>query len=66
MGGIKLPEVEPYVYGQPYQTADGATVITVTRVSGRGGAFFRVRPVGVFVIKDGQPPWPEISVTRRP
>ena len=42
---IKLPEVESTVYGQPYQTPDGATVITVTS------------PKGVFVIKDGKPVW---------
>jgi len=33
------------VFGQQYQTPDGATVIPVTR------------PVGVFVIKDGVPVW---------
>ena len=37
------------VYGQPYETADGTTVISVAKV--RGGA------LGVFVIKDGQAKW---------
>ena len=36
---------DPAVFGQHYQTPDGATVITVAR------------PVGVFVIKDGKPAW---------
>jgi hypothetical protein len=42
---IKLPDVESTTYGQPYQTPDGATVITVAK------------PPGVFVIKDGKPTW---------
>lgn len=33
------------VFGQHYQTPDGATVIPVSK------------PVGVFVIKDGKPRW---------
>ena len=33
------------VFGQQYQTPDGATVIPVSK------------PVGVFVIKDGKPIW---------
>jgi hypothetical protein len=32
-------------YGQPYQTADGTTVIPVAK------------PVGVFVIRDGEAAW---------
>jgi hypothetical protein len=39
------------VFGQPYETPDGATVIPVTKV--RRGA----RPAGVFVIKDGKARW---------
>ena len=48
-----LPEIESQVFGQPYQTPDGATVITVSAVRGRAGA----GPVGIFVIKDGKPTW---------
>jgi hypothetical protein len=33
------------VFGQEYQTPDGATIIPVSK------------PVGVFVIKDGRPIW---------
>jgi hypothetical protein len=41
------------VFGQQYQTQDGATVIPVSK------------PVGVFVIKDGKPIWsPAKDVTR--
>jgi hypothetical protein len=40
------------VYGEPYEIADGATVIPVTEVLG-----LRAKPVGVFVIKDGKASW---------
>ena len=33
------------VFGQQYETSDGATVIAVSK------------PVGVFVVKDGKPIW---------
>jgi hypothetical protein len=36
------------VYGEPYQTADGATVITVAKIRERG--HFSAQPLGVFVI----------------
>jgi uncharacterized spore protein YtfJ len=60
------------VYGQPYETTDGATVIPVAKVRGRskpegGEAQFRLsaKPVGVFVIKDGNVTWqPAVDVTR--
>jgi hypothetical protein len=41
------------VYGEPYEAADGTTVVPVAK------------PVGVFVIKDGKAVWaPAIDVTR--
>lgn len=41
------------VFGQQYQTPDGATIIPVTK------------PVGVFVVKDGKPIWePAVHATR--
>jgi hypothetical protein len=66
------------VYGQPYETADGATIITVARVRGKtrpggphvdGGAppelSVRAKPVGVFVIKNGNVSWkPAVDETR--
>ncbi len=40
-------------YGEPYQTADGATVILVAK------------PAGVFVIRDGQASWvPALDANR--
>jgi hypothetical protein len=60
------------IYGQPYQTADGATVLPVAKVRGRtrpGAADADLRltakPAGVFVIKDGEATWvPALDSTR--
>jgi hypothetical protein len=43
------------VYGEPYQTPDDATVITVSRP----GGWLRpaMRPVGVFVVHNGEVTW---------
>ncbi|WP_433679091.1 hypothetical protein [Nocardia sp. CA-119907] len=50
------------VYGQPYETSDGATVITVTRT---GSLLRGTHPVGVFVVHDGQVGWtPAVDATR--
>jgi hypothetical protein len=40
------------VYGEPYRTADGATVIPVSKVGAGSSA-----PVGVFVIKGDSAQW---------
>jgi hypothetical protein len=40
------------VYGEPYRTADGGTVITVAKV--RAGT---ATPVGVFVVQGGTASW---------
>jgi hypothetical protein len=45
------------VYGQPCETADGTTVLPVSRV--RGGA------LGVFVVKDGDASWVSATDTTR-
>ena len=60
------------VYGQPYETADGATVVPVAKVRGRtrpgapdGDLRVNAKPVGVFVIKDGSASWvPAVDQTR--
>ncbi|MGV0850301.1 hypothetical protein [Mycolicibacterium phlei] len=49
------------VFGQPYQTPDGTTIIPVAKVGvrsrrGAGGQEV-VRPAGVFVVKDGKAQW---------
>jgi len=52
------------VFGEVYETADGATVIPVTNVRGAskpgvsdGRSALSAKPAGVFVIKDGQATW---------
>jgi hypothetical protein len=52
------------VFGQPYETTDGATVIPVVnmrvaskRGGGNGPFALRAKPAGVYVIKDGRPTW---------
>jgi hypothetical protein len=60
------------VYGQPYETVDGVTIVPVAKVRGRtrpgaGDAELRLnaKPVGVFVIKNGEASWvPAVDVTR--
>jgi uncharacterized spore protein YtfJ len=67
-----------HVYSQPYETANGATIITVARVRGRvhpakresgdgsgDEIAVRARPVGVFVIRGDDVKWePAIDATR--
>ncbi|MDI3313410.1 MAG: GerW family sporulation protein [Mycobacterium sp.] len=65
------------VYGEPYQTADGATVIPVARIRGGGvrhrpddaangsGSGFTAAPVGVFVVHGDHASWvPAVDVNR--
>lgn len=52
------------VFGRPYDTADGTTVIPVAEVRARGDRS-RARPAGVFVVKDGRARWvPAVDTTR--
>ncbi|MEO3759356.1 hypothetical protein ABGB19_13840 [Mycobacterium sp. B14F4] len=53
-GQLSKVDADPgRVYGQPYETADGATIIPV------------LNPVGVFVVKDGKAQWqPAVDATR--
>jgi hypothetical protein len=57
------------VYSQPYQTADGATVIAVSKVRGKLAAGeeieVRAKPVGVFVIRGEDVKW-EAAVDATP
>lgn len=50
--GLEVDPDASRVFGQPYETGDGAMVIPVTKVR-KGHA----KPAGVFVIKDGRPIW---------
>ncbi len=50
------------VYGEPFETADGAIVITVAR---RGVLGPVLRPAGVFVVRDGAATWvPAVDFNR--
>ncbi|WP_227984095.1 hypothetical protein [Nocardia spumae] len=55
-----LPAVagDAAVYGTPYQTSDGVTVIPVTRPAGR---FRQSRPLGVFVVEGGTASWHAVT-----
>jgi hypothetical protein len=63
---LSVREAAGRVYGQPYRTADGATVITVARIRGRADAHrFSAAPVGVFVVRDGKTRWvPAVDANR--
>ncbi|WP_371859319.1 hypothetical protein [Nocardia speluncae] len=59
--GFTAAEPAP-VYGEPFETADGAIVITVAR---RGVISPVMRPAGVFVVRDGAATWvPAVDVNR--
>lgn len=67
-----------HVYSQPYETADGVTIITVARVRGKlrpaklepgdepgDEIAVRAKPVGVFVIRGDEVKWePAVDATR--
>jgi hypothetical protein len=61
-----------HVYGQPYETAGGVTIVPVAKVRGRtkpgadvADLRLAAKPVGVFVIKDGEASWvPAVDATR--
>lgn len=58
------PDVRaPRVFGEPYETVGGSTIITVTRVRNWRGA--TSSPVGVFVIHDGKLAWQPANDTTR-
>ncbi|WP_068165542.1 hypothetical protein [Rhodococcus phenolicus] len=55
------PTGDDRVYGAPYETSDGTTIVTVTgfhRAWFRRGAVQPVpKPIGVFVVRDGEVRW---------
>src|SRR4029079_19337143 len=64
LGSLDTDPDAARVFGEVYETADGAMVIPVTSVRGAsrlgvsdGRSAVRARPAGVFVIKDGKAAW---------
>ncbi|NKY50605.1 hypothetical protein HGA08_10315 [Nocardia vermiculata] len=57
---FELPDVDgsSAIYGSPYRTAEGVTVVPVTKPAGR---FRRARPLGVFVVADGKTTWHAVT-----
>lgn len=57
-------------FGQPYENADGTTVIPVATIRGRtmpgtDDARTLAKPAGIFVVKDGRARWiPAVDATR--
>jgi uncharacterized spore protein YtfJ len=71
LDGLENDSAGSRIYGQPYETADGSTVVPVVRVRGKGtgagdpSVRISARPAGVFVIKDGAAKWePAVDATR--
>ncbi|MCX4097317.1 hypothetical protein [Nocardia sp. alder85J] len=54
---FRLPETvaDAPIYGAPVETADGTTVITVARPG--GWPRVPMRPVGIFVVREGTVTW---------
>lgn len=53
------------VFGDPHVTADGTTVITVSRVRRRRGGEERVSAIGVYTVSDGKTVWtPAVDADR--
>lgn len=59
--------VGSWVYGDPYQSADGATIITAARVRAAGGdhSGIRATPAGALVVRGDRSEWvPAVTVDR--
>lgn len=64
IGSLEADPDAARVFGEVYETADGATVIPVTKVRGAsrpgghdGRSALSAKPAGVFVIKEGKASW---------
>ena len=64
IGSLETDPEAARVFGEVYETADGATVIPVTNVRGAsrpgghdGRSALSAKPAGVYVIKDGKASW---------
>ncbi|MGN2641248.1 hypothetical protein ACTD5D_34805 [Nocardia takedensis] len=59
------PNEPARVFGEPYEIADGSTVVTAAQVHGAGTDAYAAIPMGVFVIRDGQVTWRSADPTSR-
>ena len=56
-------EAPQRVFGEPYDRPDGTTVIPVARIT--GGSHPKAKPLGVFVVREGETTWtPVVDRTR--
>lgn len=63
LGATQPGDASALVYGTPQETPDGSVIVTVARV--RGILRPAARPVGVYVVKDGQATWtPAVDANR--
>ncbi|MBH0776914.1 hypothetical protein [Nocardia bovistercoris] len=54
------------IFGEPYETADGSTVITASSVHDLAGdCGYSVVPLGIFVIRGGEVTWKAADTTSR-
>jgi len=72
LDAISPDDRQTHVYSQPYQTADGVTIIAVCKVRGKvhaagdgpGDVAVRAKPVGLFVIRGAKVKWePAVDAT---
>jgi hypothetical protein len=55
---LPTDDVVRHVFGEPFHTADGATLITAARIrNGRGGDGLTATPLGMFVIRGEKASW---------
>lgn len=60
----RLAADDSCMFGDPYQTPDGATVIPVSRTRTKRDGGTVARPLGVFVVDGGRPTWcPVVDAT---
>ncbi|AOW93849.1 hypothetical protein BFN03_17505 [Rhodococcus sp. WMMA185] len=52
---LRADGADTLIYGNPYETVNGATIITVTRIRGILG--ITATPLGIFVVHDGAARW---------
>ncbi|WP_239476421.1 hypothetical protein [Nocardia arizonensis] len=52
------------VFGEPYEAADGSTIVTASAVFAEEDGY-TATPLGVFVVRDGEATWRSVDTTSR-